>query len=99
MARSCDGAGRTRRFRRARQDQSGWRRALLSDVPVAAVRWHTALELEWPPRSVRREAFLKLDRVAWFDLATANTKIVQGQIALLDRLADARNVHDLDQGT
>jgi len=55
-------------------------------------------ELEWPPRSGRREAFPELDRVAWFDLATAKTKIVQGQIALLDRLADARSVRDVDGG-
>ena len=55
-------------------------------------------ELEWPPRSGRRAAFPELDRVAWFDLATAKTKIVQGQIALLDRLADARSVRDVDGG-
>ena len=55
-------------------------------------------ELEWPPRSGRRETFPELDRVAWFDLATAKTKIVQGQVALLDRLVDARRVHDIDGG-
>ncbi len=47
-------------------------------------------ELEWPPRSGRRESFPEIDRVAWFDLATARTKIVAGQIALLERLTDAR---------
>jgi predicted NUDIX family NTP pyrophosphohydrolase len=45
-------------------------------------------ELEWPPRSGRREAFPEVDRVAWFDLATARDKLVQGQVALLDRLAE-----------
>jgi predicted NUDIX family NTP pyrophosphohydrolase len=45
-------------------------------------------ELEWPPRSGRRQAFPEVDRVAWFDLATAKRRIVQGQVALLDRLAD-----------
>jgi predicted NUDIX family NTP pyrophosphohydrolase len=44
-------------------------------------------ELEWPPRSGRRQEFPEVDRVAWFDLATARAKIVQGQVALLDRLA------------
>jgi predicted NUDIX family NTP pyrophosphohydrolase len=47
-------------------------------------------ELEWPPRSGRRQAFPEVDRVAWFDLATARGKLVQGQVALLERLADAR---------
>lgn len=46
-------------------------------------------EMEWPPRSGRREAFGELDRVAWFDLDTAKRKIVKGQVALLDRLVDA----------
>ena len=45
-------------------------------------------ELEWPPRSGSRQAFPEIDRVAWFDLATAKRKIVQGQAPLLDRLAD-----------
>ncbi len=45
-------------------------------------------ELEWPPRSGRRQAFPEIDRVAWFDLVTAKRKIVKGQAPLLDRLAD-----------
>lgn len=44
-------------------------------------------EMEWPPRSGRRQAFPEIDRVAWFDLTTAKRKIVQGQAELLDRLA------------
>jgi predicted NUDIX family NTP pyrophosphohydrolase len=47
-------------------------------------------ELEWPPRSGRRQAFPEVDRVAWFDLATARDKLVQGQVALLERLGDVR---------
>jgi predicted NUDIX family NTP pyrophosphohydrolase len=47
-------------------------------------------ELEWPPRSGRRRSFPEIDRVAWFDLATARTKIVAGQVALLERLAEVR---------
>ena len=37
----------------------------------------------------RRQAFPEIDRVAWFDLALAREKLVQGQVALLDRLAEA----------
>ena len=45
-------------------------------------------ELEWPPRSGRRQAFPEIDRVAWFDLATAGRKVVKGQDVLLERLAE-----------
>ncbi len=45
-------------------------------------------ELEWPPHSGRRQAFPEIDRVAWFDLATARRKLVRGQDVLLDRLAE-----------
>jgi predicted NUDIX family NTP pyrophosphohydrolase len=47
-----------------------------------------SFELEWPPRSGRRQAFPEIDRVAWLDLATARRKIVQRQDALLERLAE-----------
>ena len=50
-------------------------------------------ELEWPPRSGRRQAFPEVDRVAWFDLPTASAKIVRGQVALLERLAQLRLDH------
>jgi predicted NUDIX family NTP pyrophosphohydrolase len=46
-------------------------------------------ELEWPPRSGRRQNFPEIDRVAWFDVPTAETKLVKGQIELLDRLVGA----------
>ena len=48
-------------------------------------------ELEWPPRSGRVLEFPEVDRVAWFDVPTAKEKIVRGQVALLDRLAQARS--------
>ena len=43
-------------------------------------------ELEWPPRSGRRQSFPEVDRAAWFSLADARTKILAGQAVLLDRL-------------
>jgi predicted NUDIX family NTP pyrophosphohydrolase len=45
-------------------------------------------ELEWPPRSGRRQTFPELDRVAWFDLDTARAKVVTAQDVLLDRLEE-----------
>ena len=46
-------------------------------------------EIEWPPRSGRRLVIPEIDRVAWFTLAEARAKILPGQAAFLDRLADA----------
>jgi predicted NUDIX family NTP pyrophosphohydrolase len=43
-------------------------------------------ELEWPPRSGRRQAFPEIDRASWFDLPTARQKILPGQDEFLDRL-------------
>ena len=43
-------------------------------------------EMEWPPRSGRRQSFPEIDRAAWFDLPTARQKINKGQAALLDAL-------------
>jgi predicted NUDIX family NTP pyrophosphohydrolase len=45
-------------------------------------------ELEWPPKSGRRQAFPEIDRAEWFDVATARTKMIAGQDALLDRLLE-----------
>ena len=40
-------------------------------------------EIEWPPRSGRRQAFPEVDRAAWFDAATAAVKIHKGQQPIL----------------
>jgi predicted NUDIX family NTP pyrophosphohydrolase len=43
-------------------------------------------EMQWPPRSGRTAAFPEIDRVAWFDLATARDRIKETQRPFLDRL-------------
>lgn len=45
-------------------------------------------EIEWPPRSGRRQAFPEVDRGGWFSLAEARRKLLAGQRPLLDELAD-----------
>lgn len=45
-------------------------------------------EIEWPPRSGRRQTFPEVDRAAWFDPTTAKLKILAGQDALIDRLIE-----------
>jgi predicted NUDIX family NTP pyrophosphohydrolase len=50
-------------------------------------------EMEWPPRSGRRANFPEVDRAAWFDLATARSKIHRNQLAFLDTLERALRRH------
>jgi len=44
-------------------------------------------EIEWPPKSGRRQPFPEVDRAEWFDLETARSKILSGQTELIDRLS------------
>jgi predicted NUDIX family NTP pyrophosphohydrolase len=54
--------------------------------PATAVS--NTFELEWPPRSGRMQTFPEIDRVAWFDIETARTKLIAAQAAFLDRLVE-----------
>jgi predicted NUDIX family NTP pyrophosphohydrolase len=56
------------------------------DLDAAAIVSNT-FELEWPPRSGRRQAFPEIDRAQWFDLDAARAKINPAQAVFLDRLA------------
>jgi predicted NUDIX family NTP pyrophosphohydrolase len=44
--------------------------------------------LEWPPRSGRVQEFPEIDRAAWVTVDVARTKLVKGQVPLLDRLLE-----------
>lgn len=43
-------------------------------------------ELEWPPRSGRMQSFPEIDKVGWFDPATARRKLLPAQQPFIDRL-------------
>ncbi|MPZ82152.1 MAG: NUDIX domain-containing protein [Actinophytocola sp.] len=45
-------------------------------------------EMEWPPRSGKRQEFPELDRVEWFPVDVATEKIIAGQRPFLDRLTE-----------
>jgi len=69
--------------------QSGGKRvvawALAGDLDPATVRSNTFV-MEWPPRSGRQQEFPEIDRAEWFGLGTARSKVVKGQVPLLDAL-------------
>jgi predicted NUDIX family NTP pyrophosphohydrolase len=48
-----------------------------------------SFEVEWPPRSGKRQSFPEIDRAQWFTLDEARVKILPAQRELLDRLEAA----------
>jgi predicted NUDIX family NTP pyrophosphohydrolase len=57
------------------------------DLDAGAVR-SNSFEMEWPPRSGRRQEFPEIDRAEWFTLDEARAKLVGAQVELLDRLVE-----------
>ena len=55
--------------------------------PAAAVS--NTYEMEWPPRSGRMQSFPEIDRVEWFGLEEARSRLKAAQVPFLDRLAEA----------
>jgi len=59
--------------------------ALEGELDPAQLR-SNAFELEWPPRSGRKQSFPEVDRAAWFSPEEAQRRIVAGQRELISRL-------------
>jgi predicted NUDIX family NTP pyrophosphohydrolase len=59
--------------------------ALEGDFDPATLR-SNAFELEWPPKSGRRQSFPEIDRAQWFAPGEARRKIFAGQSELISRL-------------
>ncbi len=54
-------------------------------------------EIEWPPRSGKKQSFPEIDKAEWFTLKEARHKINVGQTDLIEQLAriiDSRTVSD-----
>ncbi len=62
--------------------------AVEGDFDVGALKSNT-FELEWPPKSGRKQSFPEVDRAAWFSVAEARRKILPGQSGFIDRLLAA----------
>jgi predicted NUDIX family NTP pyrophosphohydrolase len=61
--------------------------ALEGDLDVDCIR-SNVFEMEWPPRSGRKQSFPEIDRAGWFTIPVAREKIVPGQRVFLDRLLE-----------
>ena len=59
--------------------------AFAGDFDPAGLRCNT-FEIEWPPRSGRRQRFPEIDRVSWFPVPQARRAMNPAQAELLERL-------------
>lgn len=55
------------------------------DVDPSLVK-SNLFEMEWPPRSGRKQSFPEADRAAWFSPAEARKNLIPAQAALIDEL-------------
>lgn len=62
--------------------------AVHADLDVTKAVSNT-FELEWPRGSGNVREYPELDRVGWFSVAAARSKLLKGQLPLLDQLSDA----------
>ena len=67
------------------------------DLDVTNARSNT-FELEWPKGSGKLREFPEVDRVGWFPVARARTKLLGGQRAFLDRLMTQPELEGLTEG-
>jgi predicted NUDIX family NTP pyrophosphohydrolase len=72
--------------------------AVQGDLDVTDTRSNT-FELEWPKGSGRMQEFPEVDRVGWFPVSQARTKLLKGQRAFLDRLMAHPELAGLDEGS
>lgn len=59
--------------------------AMLGDLDVSRISSNT-FELEWPPRSGKKQMVPEIDEARWFSFPEAREKINPAQAALLDEL-------------
>jgi len=62
--------------------------ALEGDFDPAGLK-SNLFEIEWPPKSRRKQSFPEVDRAQWFSPADARRKILKGQSEFIARLLKA----------
>ena len=67
------------------------------DLDITDARSNT-FELEWPKGSGKMREFPEVDRVGWFPVAQALSKLLKGQRAFLDRLMAHPRLAGLNEG-
>lgn len=65
--------------------------AVSGDIDAKHVK-SNLFEMEWPPKSGKMQEFPEVDKAGWFPLAVAIQKIVKGQVAIIEKLAQELGV-------
>lgn len=65
--------------------------AIEKDIDVISIK-SNEFELEWPPRSGKKQMFPEIDKAGWFDPRTGMEKINQGQAGFIRELAEKLNI-------
>jgi predicted NUDIX family NTP pyrophosphohydrolase len=73
----------------SRKEVAAW--AVAADLDADAIV-SNEFEIEWPPRSGRKQSFPEVDRAGWFSPDEARVKLNPAQAELVDRLVAARPV-------
>ncbi|HSE61037.1 MAG TPA: NUDIX domain-containing protein [Candidatus Saccharimonadales bacterium] len=65
--------------------------AIEGDADVAQLK-SNLITIDWPPKSGKTMEIPECDRAEWFDLATAEMKLVKGQVPFIQALAKVLHV-------
>ena len=71
--------------------------AVLGDLDITNARSNT-FEMEWPKGSGKMREFPEVDRIGWFSVARARSKLLKGQREFLDRLMTHPELRALTEG-
>jgi len=66
--------------------------AINGDLDVSGTKSNT-FEMEWPPKSGKRQLFPEIDKAGWFEFQTAKQKIIEAQGEIIDELL--RKINDV----
>lgn len=61
--------------------------ALQMDIDPAKIQSND-FEMEWPPKSGKKQSFPEIDKAEWFSMEEAKTKIIEGQVPILNELGN-----------
>jgi predicted NUDIX family NTP pyrophosphohydrolase len=59
--------------------------AMAGDIDATTIK-SNFFEMEWPPKSGKKQSFPEIDRASWFKLSDAREKINSSQAKFLDQL-------------
>ncbi|MCD6193319.1 MAG: NUDIX domain-containing protein [Candidatus Aminicenantes bacterium] len=61
------------------------------DIDPNQIKSNT-FEIEWPPKSGKKQEFPEIDKGEWFNISDAKRKIIPSQLALIDELISKLNL-------